>query len=231
MRLRRDLRPGRPRLQVNVNLERVHGDVVGDADPLTYRRDSVGGTHDRHVAMKTTSLTVSWVSESCVANGFRGLGRHPRSQHTTSDDLFPLLPASQICVAKATNCPSSRSGYTGPVYSYQRLGATRCLGDSASVSTRFARRSRLGTGQDLTGYRGLSLPERCVGRLGRRAHTPASIHHRKPDWPNAGIRRTARSADPASELLSALLGDALWALPRAIVPARTADAPSPCATV
>src|SRR6266581_570986 len=86
MRLRRDLRPCRPRLQVNVNLERVHGDAVGDADPLTYRRDSVGGTHDRHVTMKTTPLTVSWFFESCVHHDFRLLGRHPRTPHTTSDD-------------------------------------------------------------------------------------------------------------------------------------------------
>src|SRR5258708_35227575 len=86
MRLRRDLRPCRPRLSVNVNLERVHGDVVGDADPLTYRRDSVGGTHDRHVTMKTTPLTVSWIFESRVGHGFRLVGRHPRLPHTTSDD-------------------------------------------------------------------------------------------------------------------------------------------------
>src|SRR5882762_10732219 len=87
MRLRRDLRPCRPRLYVNVHLERVHGDVVGDADPLTYRRDSVGGTHDRHVTMKATLLTVSWMFESCVGHNLRLLGRHPRSQHTTSDEL------------------------------------------------------------------------------------------------------------------------------------------------
>src|SRR5258708_4477733 len=64
----------------------MHGDVVGDADPLAYRRDSVGRTHDRHVAMKTTPLTVAWVFESCVGHDFRLLGRRPRSQHTTSDD-------------------------------------------------------------------------------------------------------------------------------------------------
>src|SRR5258705_10376739 len=119
----------------------------------------------------------------------------------------------------------------GPGYSYQRLGATRCLGGSAEVSTRFAKRSRPGIGQGLTGYRDLSLPAQCVERSGRRAHTPASIHHRKLDWPNAGTRRTACSADPATEFLSALLRDALLALPRAVFPARTADAPRPCATV
>src|SRR5258706_4400814 len=86
MGLRRDLRPCRPRLYVNVNLERVHGDVVGDADPLTYRRDSVGGTHDRHVTMKTTPLTVSWIFESCVGHGLRLLEGHPRSQHTPDHD-------------------------------------------------------------------------------------------------------------------------------------------------
>src|SRR5260221_13553645 len=86
MTLRRDLRRCGPRLYVSVNLERVHGDVVGDADPLTYRRDSVGGTHDRHVTLKTTPLTVSWIFESCVGHDFRLLGRHPDSPHTTSDD-------------------------------------------------------------------------------------------------------------------------------------------------
>src|SRR5258708_29276342 len=89
MRLRRDLRPCRPRLYVNVNLERVHGDVVGDADPLTYRRDSVGGTHDRHVTMKTTPLTVSWFFESCVGHDFRLLGRHPRTLH-------PMIPMINV---------------------------------------------------------------------------------------------------------------------------------------
>src|SRR5260221_14175913 len=119
----------------------------------------------------------------------------------------------------------------GPGYSYQRLGATRDLGGSASVSTRFARRSRSGTGQGLTGYRDPSPPEQCVEPSGHRAHTPASIHHRKLDWPSAGTRRTACSADPATEFLSVLSRDALRALPRAIFPARTADAPGPCATV
>src|SRR5258705_1473019 len=39
-----------------------------------------------HVTMKTTPLTVSWMFESCVGHGFRLLGRHPHSPHTTSDD-------------------------------------------------------------------------------------------------------------------------------------------------
>src|SRR6267378_4547579 len=112
MRLRRDLRPCRPRLYVNVNLERVHGDVVGDADPLTYRRDSVGGTHDRHVTMKATLLTVSWMFESCVGHNLRLLGRHPRSQHTTSDE-----PDDQRLVGLATRQqaqPKARPHCSGP---------------------------------------------------------------------------------------------------------------------
>src|SRR5260221_5056413 len=119
----------------------------------------------------------------------------------------------------------------GAGYSYQPLGAARYLGGSATVSTRFATRSRSGIAQDPVGYRDRSLPEQCVARLGRRAHTPASTHHRNLDWPSAGTRRTACSASPAAEFFSVLSRDAFWALPTAIVPARTADAPSPCATV
>ena len=70
----------------------------------------------------------------------------------------------QISAARATNCPSSRRGCMGAGYSYQRPGAARHLGGSASVSTRFAKRSRSGIGQDPIGYRDLSLPEQCVER-------------------------------------------------------------------
>src|SRR6185295_14505843 len=84
VRLRRDLRPCRPRLYVD--LECVHRDVVGDADRLTYGRDSVGGTGDRHVAAKTTLLTRSRILESYVGHDFRFPRRHPSAPHTTSDD-------------------------------------------------------------------------------------------------------------------------------------------------
>src|ERR1700682_101966 len=113
----------------------------------------------------------------------------------------------------------------GAGYSYQRLGATRYLAGSASGPTRFATRSRSGIGQDLAAYRDLSLPEQCVERRGRRARMPPSTRHRKLDWPSAGTRRTACSAGPAAEFFSVLLRDALRALPTAIVPAQTADAP------
>src|SRR5260370_24073802 len=74
----------------------MHGDVVGDADPLTYRRDSVGGTHDRHVTMKTTPLTVSWMFESCVGHGFRLRGR--LLAHST---LHPVIPMINVQSAPA----------------------------------------------------------------------------------------------------------------------------------
>src|SRR6266850_111719 len=119
----------------------------------------------------------------------------------------------------------------GGGYSYRRLEATRGLEGSASVPTRFATRSRSGIGQDLAAYRDLSLPEQCVEPSGRRARMPPSTRHRKLDWPSAGTRRTACSAGPAAEFFSVLSRDARWALLTAIVPARTADAPSRCATV
>jgi len=157
----------------------------------------------------------------------RPIGREPFNFAGLS---LSLVPEPQISVAMATNCPSSRSGYRGPGSSYQRLGATRYLEGSASVSTRFAKRSRSGIGQGPIAYRDLSLPAQCVERLGRREHTLALAHHRKLDWPSAGTPRTARSANPATELVSALLRGALWALPIATFLARTANAPTPRAT-
>src|SRR6185295_7123237 len=66
VRLRRDLRPCRPRLYVDLN--RVHGDVVGDACDLTDGFDSVRGPYDRVVAAKTIPVLCPRISGWCVSH-------------------------------------------------------------------------------------------------------------------------------------------------------------------